>query len=129
MAERKILSDRYKNFRANRTGRSVTGKRGVIELHHESIFPGFKGGRKKYNDFGILELEKEEHTDRHTYGLKWWESTGLDPRQLVLEGLLEYRDTLSPFSFLKLKKGENDYETELQLVEEHIGLIQDMLVD
>lgn len=113
MAQRKILSAPYLNF-LGKKGVSVTGKRGVIELHHESIFSGFTGGRKKYNDYGALPLTKGEHTDRHSLGLKWWDEIGLDPRELVFGLLQEYRDTLSPFSF----KSEIEYEEELERVNE-----------
>lgn len=119
MAQRKILSERYLNF-LGKKGQSVTGKRGIIELHHESIFRGFTGGRKKYNDYGAIPLTKGEHTDRHSFGLKWWDDIGLKPTEVVIRLLQEYRDTLSPFSF----KNDLEYEAEVNVVSELLDEIQ-----
>lgn len=120
MAQRKILSERYLNFLGKHGISAASGKRGNIELHHESVFEGFKSGRKKYNDYQAIPLTKLEHTDRHTYGLAWWDEQGVNPKEVVLTLLSTYRDTLSPFSF----KDELEYEEELERVNELLEEIE-----
>ena len=124
MAQRKIKSEHYLNF-IHSKGRSVTGRRGVIDAHHESIYPGFRGDRKSYNDYGALPLEHEEHIEgRHGKGMAWWKEVGLDPKEEALKLLTEYYDTLSPFKF----STEEEYDFEIERVEEHIGILREILV-
>jgi hypothetical protein len=116
MAQRKILSERYLKFLGKRGKSAVSGRRGNIELHHESIFNGFTGGRKKYNDYQGIPLLKEEHTERHDKGLAWWDNLGLSRFDVVLSLLEEYLEELSPFSF----ETEVKFQEEVDLVEELI---------
>lgn len=122
MAQRKILSERYLNFLGKKGRSAVSGsQRGTIELHHESVFNGFTGGRKKYNDYQAIPLTKLEHTDRHSEGLAWWTRMSVDPVEVVTGLLQEYRDTLSPFSF----KTEIEYDDEIALVDELLEELED----
>lgn len=86
------------------------------DAHHEGVFK--KGGVKRLNDFQALPLC---HIDCHLEGIHkegkpFWVKRDIDPIELVLINLIEYRDSIKPTRFDTFE----DYFKELEVVSELI---------
>lgn len=118
----KILSPQYLEYLG--TQKSVTGKPGKIDAHHEAIFPGFSRGKKKWNDFQALPLSHDEHINgRHVKGYTWWEEVGVDPKEALLKTLLNYQNSMKMSWF---PSGE-EYDAEHVVLDEHIQILKEMM--
>lgn len=112
-------SDIYLDF--IRDGRCSACGGHFPDAHHEAIFTS--GGTKRYNDFQALGLcHIECHLEGvHREGKAFWRKRGLDPAELVLTKLREYRDTVSVRRF----ETQEDYDNEMEVVDDFISQLEE----
>jgi hypothetical protein len=119
MPRQKIKSSNYLTFVGSKRS-LVPGTSGVVDVHHEGIFPGFKGAAKSYNDYQAVPLDHDLHLyGRHQNGYEWWSSVGVNPKLAVKRLLEEYKTAARERDF----ETPEDYENELEWVDYHIELI------
>lgn len=116
--QRKIKSTQYLDYLHSK--RCFVCGSSQIEVHHESLIPGFLGGRKKYNDFQGTCLCNQHHTERHHIGNEiFWEKHNVDPTKHILRLLEDYMNTVHPKKFTSMEA----YEEELETVQETIYIL------
>lgn len=96
MPVKKIKSKTYLEFLSKKKC-PVTGK-SSIDIHHESLLVGYKGGLKNHNDFQALPLDKTLHLyERHSSGREeFWSKYRMNPYELAEALLSEYLETGPP---------------------------------
>lgn len=73
----------------------ITGGTQNVDLHHESLVPGYSGASKNKFDFGVIPLDHTLHLEeRHTMGKdSFWEMYELNPVEIAIGMVKSYIDT------------------------------------